>query len=57
MYERRAKYYENLVYTIFFCGGMLIVFLIAVRHIYKEMDKKINNMFKNIPYDDRRQPR
>lgn len=41
MFERRTKYNLNLIITIGIIGGVLILFMLAARKIYEEMDKKI----------------
>ncbi|CAD8153304.1 unnamed protein product [Paramecium octaurelia] len=52
MFERRTKYYQNLILTITIIGGVFIIFMVAMRKIYSEMDKKIQNMFRGMPSDN-----
>ncbi|CAD8050781.1 unnamed protein product [Paramecium primaurelia] len=54
MYERRAKYHFNLIFTIGIIGGVLILFMIIMRILYKEMDQKIQKMFLGMPSEDNR---
>ncbi|CAD8155459.1 unnamed protein product [Paramecium octaurelia] len=56
MFERRARFNYNLIVTIGIVGGVFIIFMVAIRKIYQEMDKKIQNMFKGMPNDNPQQP-